>query len=125
MNKVDLKYFKIWKILGAKGLILILLASVWPQYGDPPEVEHLDKVLHFLVYLIASFYFHQVFDNKKGLKTTIYLFIYSAFIEVLQGLTKTRSAEYLDLVANLTGILVGQLLSTKASVLKKIDKILS
>lgn len=124
MSLYQFKFYKLWKVFAAKGLILILIASVWPQNGEMPKIMYLDKVLHLSVYLIASFYIHQVFHNLLFKKITIYLFIYSAFIEVLQGMTDTRTAEAADLIANLSGILLGFYFSKKSKLLINIDKLI-
>ena len=124
MTLYQFKYYRLWKVLAAKGLILILLASIWPQYGEAPEIKHLDKLLHFLVYTIASFYINQIYHNLLFKKVTIYLFLYSGFIEFLQGLTVTRSAEATDLVANLFGIFLGFYLSKKINILERVDKLI-
>ncbi len=124
MTEINLKYLKIWKVLGAKGLVLILIASLWPQAGEPISIEHLDKYLHFLTYAIASFYFHQILQNNKTIKIISYLFLYSAFIEGLQGMTESRYFEVADLFANLFGIFFGFYISKKIKLIKKIDNLI-
>lgn len=124
MNKYRYKFFRLWKVLAFKGLILILIASLWPQHGEQFSFKHIDKVLHFSVYTIASFYIHQVFQNQFFKKITIYLFLYSVIIEIFQSLTVTRSAEWADLMANLLGILLGFYLSKKINLLERIDKLI-
>lgn len=108
-----MNYYKTWKILGLIGLLLILFMSLKPQQDGPVWIEHLDKFLHFSTYSIASFYYHQLYKNNNSLKLSFGLLIYSAMIEILQYFSRTRSAEFADLVANLSGILLGQWISWK------------
>lgn len=122
MEHINFKFYKTWKVLGLIGLVLILIASILPQSGELPNIQHLDKILHLSVYMIASFYFHQLFKNNYFFKVSIYLFLYSGLIELLQGLTESRSAEWQDLVANGIGLIIGYALSRKVKLLIRIDK---
>lgn len=106
-----LNLIKLWSSLGALGLFLILVASLLPQEEGFPPIPNLDKFLHILVYLIASWYFHQTTLNRFPFKTGLALFAYSGTMEVLQYFTEARSAEAGDLLANLVGIALGFLFS--------------
>lgn len=107
-------------------MLLILIASLAPQAGEFQGIPNIDKFLHFSVYLIAAFYLQQVGQNRSLAKVVIGVFLYSAAIEVLQGQTADRSAEWLDLLANLAGILCGSFISLKAlpNFLNALDQIL-
>lgn len=122
-----LKFIKLWRMFGFIGLFLILLASLAPQRGEAPSIENLDKALHFIVYAIASWYLHQTSQNRLPVKLSFSLFCYSALIEVLQYLTETRSAQWLDLAANLLGIASGLFFSrfVFSAFLRKTDRRLS
>ena len=108
---MKLQLNKLWSGLAALNLLIILWLSLMPNNGPPPELEHLDKLWHFLAYLLSSLYFQQVFLNQKQWKVGIGLFCYGALMEGLQYLSATRGVEFLDLLANAVGIFAGILIS--------------
>ncbi|MDH4133014.1 MAG: hypothetical protein OEV95_14550 [Gemmatimonadota bacterium] len=70
-----------------------------------------DKLLHTVGFLAFMVWFGGVFERRFLPGVALALALYGLLIEVLQGLTVTRQAEGLDLVADLAGILLGWLLS--------------
>ena len=118
-------YFRLWKFLGAVGLLLILWASVTSGVGPKIEIPHIDKILHFSVYLIACYYFCQVLQNKKIKKIIFLIFLYSALMELLQSFTDDRISEGFDLLANFMGAFTGALISCfTPNILISIDKLI-
>jgi len=73
----------------------------------------IDKVVHFLSFLILIFLFDKSFKKPITLKTLGLLFCYGIFIELVQSLTITRSPETLDLLADALGLLVYFVLAPK------------
>ena len=81
-------------------------------------VSFADKIFHSLTYVILAFlwFYSLVFHFKTSkIKSIIYASIISIFfgiiIEILQGtLTKTRQADFLDILANSLGVLLVALL---------------
>ena len=76
-----------------------------------PNFQVNDKLAHLLSYILFYFLWHKTFVNWFEDKAYIYLFsfalIFGILIEMGQKyLTHTRSAEFLDLVFNLIGILI-------------------
>ncbi len=84
------------------------------------DIPYFDKVVHFTFYLVAGilgsiFLLYGRVDKKgrKGIAVKLLLGLvgYGIIIEVLQGsLTTYRSAEFLDVLANSAGALMGILL---------------
>ena len=71
-----------------------------------------DKLLHALAYLVLFWGWMAVFRKSKTLKTAFSLFLVLLFfgiiIELLQGnLTAYRTADWKDVVANTTGLVLG------------------
>ncbi len=99
--------------------ILIALLSLVPVSSMPKSslfsINSLDKIIHFSMY--AFFGFVALLESRCSLDCQRYhallifaIFSLSAVIEVLQAtVVATRSAEWLDLLANLTGLLAGYL----------------
>ena len=90
-----------------------------------PQSEQLfifsDKLLHFFSFMILLFLFDKAFDKPISLITLGLLFSYALFLEFIQSLTLTRSAEIYDLMADALGLLVYFIFAPK---LKKRNKVL-
>ena len=74
---------------------------------------HADKWIHFLSYFILLITGHisKIFsDNKKFI---LMLIIYSIFLETFQFFLPYRKFSILDILANLAGIMLGQLVVKK------------
>lgn len=70
-----------------------------------------DKLAHLLFYLVFYFLWQKTFVNWFNAKGLIYLFVFALTFGILieigqKYLTLTRSAEFLDIVFNLIGILL-------------------
>ena len=97
--------------------ILIALLSLLPADSFPDttlfSVQFLDKLVHLCMY--AAFGFVSLLESRcyRGcirfhLLLILIIFLISALIEVLQAtVVATRSAEWFDLLANLSGLLTG------------------
>lgn len=96
---------------------LIVLLSLVPSSSIPStrifQIPYLDKLVHFSMY--ASIGFVALMECRCRQKCLpshalliMLLFLMSAVIEVLQAtVVATRAAEWLDLFANLAGLLAG------------------
>ncbi len=105
-----LRYGRAWLFAGAVLLVIGLLSALSPVQSLVP-VSMNDKVLHALGFLFFMLWFGGVFPVRVAPLLVVGLASYGIFIEVLQSFTPTREAEFLDLVADLAGILVGWALS--------------
>lgn len=90
---------------------LILILSLYPSSKLPenPGIPHLDKLVHFMMYLIFSLLWIFVFIGSQSLidflKLFLVVFVLSFIIEFLQGtLPINRSASIYDGLANFIGV---------------------
>ena len=89
-------------------VVFIYILAITPSSGNPPSFPFLDKILHFLIFILLTF----ILDvcTRRPLKQhgfLIFLLIgFGFFIEFSQYFTSTRSAEFLDWVFDFIGILV-------------------
>jgi len=93
-------------------LAVIFVASLLPPDNLPSGGN--DKLQHFFSYSLLTWVFVLVFhpnSNKRRFILIIQLIAFGGMIELLQGLTSYRSAEWLDLLANCMGILFAVLLT--------------
>ena len=103
-------------------LVLVFLLAIIPNSGNSPSILHIDKVLHFLIFLLLTFVLD--FCTRRPLKQHLYLILlligFGVFIEVSQHLITTRSADILDWVFDSLGVLVYLLFAPNISIgLKK------
>ena len=73
-----------------------------------------DKLAHLFSYLLFCFLWHKTFIHWFNDKAFNYLFVFALTFGILieigqKYLTTTRSAEFLDLVFNLIGVLLAHL----------------
>ena len=89
-------------------VILVYLLTITPSSGQPSPIPYLDKVFHFLIFVLLTFILD--FCTRRPLKEHYYLIFlligFGAFIEVSQYFTGTRSADFFDWFADSLGVLV-------------------
>ncbi|MBL7003706.1 MAG: VanZ family protein [Gammaproteobacteria bacterium] len=79
-----------------------------PQVGS-------DKVAHFLTYAVLATSWGLAFISKSQitkLKILLFLIACGGVIEILQGLSGYRYAEWADFLANTLGVFLGALLAS-------------
>jgi len=123
--KVKSVYLFVW-------LGLILYASLIPsdKLPDIQLFKHADKVIHWCMYFGLSFLFVPAYLKKQNYKTSyIVAFIFALFIGILMEylqplISRGRSAEFADGIADgigaISGIIAYQLLFRN----KKLEKII-
>jgi VanZ family protein len=107
---LPLRYARFWLVAG----LLLLGVGFASALAPPPAglASLNDKLLHTAGFLVFMVWFGGVFERRFLPAVALALAAYGLLIELLQGLTHTRQAEELDLVADVAGILLGWLLST-------------
>jgi len=108
-----LVYKKLWLTLGWMMVALVFYFSLIP---GPPEIKlnfkYIDKVEHFLAYVILMGWFSQIYQsNKNRIAYFIFFVSMGVLIEILQGMGKVRFFEYSDMLANTTGVTVAWILT--------------
>lgn len=73
-----------------------------------------DKLHHILAYAVLFWFLVGAYGQQKTIwKLGVLLAIFSGLIEIAQSYTGYRQAEFMDLLANITGILLVGLLYPK------------
>lgn len=109
----ELKQIKLWLFAGYLLVAFIFYLSLTPK---PPtfntSIDFIDKIGHFSAYFILMFWFAQIyFTNRQRLTCVVLFLIMGSAIEVVQSFQVTRSFEFMDMVANTTGVAAGYLLT--------------
>jgi VanZ family protein len=90
--------------MGVGMLMAVAFVSLMPA----PDVGVNDKVSHLLTYFILTGWFGLLARNRIILSwTVVALIAYGMIIELLQGQTVYRFAEWGDVIANSVGCILG------------------
>jgi len=119
-----LKLIRLWYLLGAMMLLGVGALSLLPL----PDVGVGDKFSHVVTYVFLGGWFGLLAANRRILCWTVVgLMAYGILLEFLQGMTTYRYAEWGDVLANGSGILIGitVYLTPLSRVLALVDRKLS
>jgi len=92
-----------WVALSASYIFAIVPQDIAPTIGSLS-----DKSTHFIAFAVLTLLFRLAY-SITWFQTFSLLFIYAIFIEFSQFFTPNRSAELLDVVADVIGIWIGLL----------------
>lgn len=95
-------------------LTTLIICLIPISHAGP--INHFDKIVHTANYLILSGLAWNAYPSQQSFfKTHLpYIFTFGIFIEIAQGFTEYRTFSWLDMLANLSGvILFGILLKIK------------
>ena len=99
---------RVWLILGWLWVAAVFYLSLMPHPPEPASFAGADKVEHVLAYAMLMLWFCQ---GYVGLGTRIRLLLslvaMGVGIEFLQRMSGYRQFEYADMLADLTGVLLG------------------
>ncbi len=107
---LPLRYARTWLVAGALLMAMGLVLALLPASSVMP-VSVSDKVAHAATFLVLMLWFGGVFEPRVAPFLVVTLSAYGLLIEMLQSLTPTRQAEFMDLIADVAGILLGWSLS--------------
>jgi len=110
LKNVDrLRFSMWWTILGVILVATVVYMSLIPL--SPPKVfifQESDKIMHFSAYAVMMIWFGQIYLKKSvSLSIASGLIILGMVLEILQGLSGYRTFEYLDIMANILGVVFG------------------
>ena len=107
VSQPELKLAKLWYFLGGLMLLTVGFASLMPV----PDVGVSDKFSHLVTYFLLAGWFSLIAANRVSLGWTVAgLLAYGILLELLQGMTVYRYAEWGDVLANASGTMAGVLL---------------
>ncbi|MCI0517788.1 MAG: VanZ family protein [Woeseiaceae bacterium] len=113
---LELRYARAWGLLSIVCLALVMTATVVPAdwlWPDDPSLRfdlH-DKWLHGLTFFGLALWFCGQFRPSSYWRIAVGLLAFGVLIEIVQRAVSYRSAELLDLAADLAGIVAGMLLA--------------
>jgi VanZ family protein len=107
MPATEFRFRRFWLAIGAVLVLLTIAGSLAPSLPDTTFSLN-DKLLHLFVYGVLGSWFGAII-NAPG-RVFSALLALGLSMELLQMLGGSRHAEYLDMVANACGALLGVML---------------
>jgi len=105
---MQFNYSLVFRILFWSALIISYISAVVPQDIAPTIGSLSDKSIHFIAFAVLTLLLRFAY-SISWFQTFLLLFMYAVFIEFSQLFTLNRSAELLDVVADVIGIGIGLL----------------
>lgn len=101
-----------WRVAGVLLLIAVFVGTLVPAFWFRGDLSlqiliDSDKLAHFLTFLLLTVWFSGQYSARSWWRIALGLLIFGIAIELCQRLTSYRSAEWLDLIADIVGIAVG------------------
>jgi hypothetical protein len=116
---LDLRFARFWQLASIAGLIIILTFALIPSdwlWQNKMSGWHIrDKWLHGITFAFLTFWFCGQYERAAYWRVVLGLVAFGVLIEVCQQALVYRSAETMDLVADIAGIAVGLVLSYAAT----------
>jgi VanZ family protein len=106
-----LRYSNLWRTIAYLIILSIIVLSLIPNPEDVTPFSASDKLLHVIAYTVAMFWFGLCFRRDRLYIIGIILIALGIIIEFVQGQTGYREMSLYDILANITGIVIGILLS--------------
>lgn len=101
-----LRLLPLWSGVGFVACGVLLYASLMPSPPQLGGVPAIDKIEHFIAYLVLGAWFAAILPGRL-LRIFVALSAFGLAIEVVQGMTGYRHAGALDFVADVAGVAAG------------------
>ena len=115
---LPLRYAPWWRTASGVLLVLVLAVAVlpavwfWPDRGMIVSwFGEIDKWTHALVFAALAIWFAGQYRPRSYWRIAMGLLLYGVLIELCQRMVSYRSAEWLDVGADMAGIMVGLLIA--------------
>lgn len=115
---LPLRYARHWRYAGFALLLLVLVATLMPAVwfiNDSRELVTwlmgVDKWLHLATFVFLAVWFSGQYERSSYWRLAIGLVLFGILIEICQRMVSYRSAEWLDLAADVGGVGIGLLLA--------------
>lgn len=111
---LPLRHEKRWRLVGIVLLLAVLAATIMPVlwlWPSSSEFLPADKWLHLLTFLFLSVWFAGQYARSSYWRLLVGLTAFGVLIELGQGMIPYRSAEWMDLVADIGGIGIGLIIA--------------
>jgi VanZ family protein len=108
-------YRTTWLVAGWLLILLIGYISLIPSPPSPLRFPHADKLEHLIAYTVLMGWLCQIYSARsQRLYLALACVAYGGIIELLQGWSGYRTADWMDLLADSLGVALGWLLGTSS-----------
>jgi VanZ family protein len=109
---LELQYVAAWRFMSIATLLLTLAATVvpadWFWLDDPSfHIQISDKWLHGITFAALTLWFCGQYARSSYWRIVVGLLAFGILIEVIQRTVSYRSADVMDLAADVAGIAAG------------------
>lgn len=102
------KLRRVWLVFGWLWIAVVMYLSLIPNPPEPMRFPNADKLEHAFAYALLMLWFAQVYVRRtRRLFTAVLLVAMGIVVEFLQDMSGYRTFEFADIVADLTGVLLG------------------
>ena len=99
---------RVWLATGWLWIAAVFYISLMPHPPEPVSFNGVDKLEHLLAYAGLMLWFCQVYpEYRMRMRLFVALSAMGVGIEFLQGMGGYRYFEYVDMLANTLGVVVG------------------
>lgn len=99
-----------WRLVDIVLLLAVLAATIMPTmwlWPRPDDALLSDKWLHLLTFFFLSLWFAGQYARRSYWRLIVGLTAFGVLIELGQSMISYRSAEWMDLIADIGGIVIG------------------
>ena len=111
---LPLRYAPYWRAVSALLLLLVVAMAIMPAIWLWPDrvsfvrwFQGIDKWAHAIAFCVLAVWFAGQYRPRSYWRIAVGLLAFGILIELLQRLVGYRSAEWLDVAADVAGIIVG------------------
>ena len=105
---MPLRFPKLWSLLGWLLVVSVIVGSLIPGPAlQAVAVDVNDKVMHASAYFVLMVWFAGFYTRTVYPLIAAVLLALGVGLDLLQGLTETRTFDWYDIVMNCAGVIVG------------------
>jgi VanZ family protein len=105
---LPLRFPKLWSLLGWLFVVSVIVGSLIPGPAlEAVAVDVNDKVMHASAYFVLMVWFAGFYTRTAYPLIAAVLLVLGIGLDLLQGLTETRTFDWYDVAMNSAGVIVG------------------
>jgi VanZ family protein len=109
---LPLQHSRRWRLAGAAVLALVMVSALMPAIWFWRDLARFsnwqyDKWLHLVIFLILAIWFSGQYSRRNYWRIAVGLFSFGVLIEISQRMVTYRTSDWMDLLADTVGILLG------------------
>ena len=108
----ELRYIKLWLTIGFLLVGMVCFFTLTPSPPDMGDFPESDKIGHLVAYSAIMLWFGFIYlRGKQYLRVGLAFIVMGIALELIQGMLGYRNFSYLDMGANVCGVMIGWFLA--------------